>query len=128
MVRTYLNNRGAMFNVCSSGFMLFPILDVRHDLLVSWISQVQCRCALYLGDRCNMTHICVHHIERCSCNNDRYAPVDSKESYHARQLLGSSGGMSVLHLTILHPISATASKNESAISSLAAPFKMRSVS
>mmetsp|Transcript_3923 Transcript_3923/g.15963 ORF Transcript_3923/g.15963 Transcript_3923/m.15963 type:complete len:84 (-) Transcript_3923:1413-1664(-) len=83
-----------------------------------------------------MTHICAHHIEHRSCNNDRYAPVDIKEShstqtqtqsYH-RVLLGSSGGMSVLHLTILHPISATASKNESAISSLAAPFKMRSVS
>ena len=116
------------------------ILDVRHvqssPCTHAWISQVLCRCALYLGDRCNMTHICARYIEHHSCNNDRYAPVDIKkshstqtqtQSYH-RVLLGSSGGMSVLHLTILHPISATASKNESAISSLAAPFKMRSVS
>ena len=82
-------------------------------------------------------HLYAAHRTWLFISYDSYALVDERivfyysdlhsQSYH-RVLLGSSGGMSVLHLMILHPISATASNTESAMSSLAAPFRMRSVS
>ena len=113
------------------------------SIVRSPISQVQLKCAsatyaVYSGDLHNMTRIATHHIGHGSSLVTIATLLSMKEScstiqhlhsqsYH-RVLLGSSGGMSVLHLMILHPISATASNTESAMSSLAAPFRMRSVS
>ena len=86
----------------------------------------------------NMTRIDTHHIGHGYSLVTIATLLSMKESYslfvhtlsqsYHRVLLGSSGGMSVLHLMIRHPISATASNTESAMSSLAAPFRMRSVS
>ena len=62
--------------IAGDGIQFWMCVVVRRGY--AWISQVLCRFALYLGDRCNTTHICAHHIEHRSCNNDRYAPVDIK--------------------------------------------------